>query len=123
MVVSDFYCIIVVQQNDKIMNKERVNEITNQIANSKFIERYAMKDTWLSGCTTEVYPISAWMPSCTHDGSIRIEIQLDCFKGLRGINKALDKLVREIGEELVLKHYISKYDGSCPNVAKIFLKP
>ena len=123
MVVSDFYCIIVVQQNDKIMNKERVNEITNQIANSKFFERYAMKDTWLSGCSTEVYPISAWMPSCTYDGSIRIEIQLDCFKGLRGINKALDKLVREIGEELVLKHYISKYDGSCPNVAKIFLKP
>ena len=123
MVVSDFYCIIVVQQNDKIMNKERVNEITNQIAKSKFFERYAMKDSWLSGCTTEVYPVSAWMSSCTHDGSIRIEIQLDCFKGLRGINKALDKLVREIGEKLVLKHYISKYDGSCPNVAKIFLKP
>ena len=38
------------------------------------------------------------------------------------VKQALDKLVREIGEALVSKHYVCKYDGSCPNVAKIYFK-
>jgi hypothetical protein len=50
-----------------------------------------------------------------------IEIQLGS-NTLRGIPQALDKLIREIGCELVKDYYLCKYDGSCPNTAKIRFK-
>ena len=97
------------------MDKKRLQEIADNIAESNFFEKYGYKHHWMSGCSTDVAPISIFVESSC------IEIQLKCDT-LRGINRSLDKLVKEIGVELVSKHYLCKYDGSCPNVAKIYFK-
>ena len=96
------------------MDKKRLQELGDKIAESKFFEKYGYKHHWTSGCATDVAPIRIFVESSC------IEIQLG-IKNLRGINRAFDKLVNELGEK-VTKHYICKYDGSCPNVAKIFFK-
>lgn len=95
------------------MDKKELKEIGINVIASKFFDKFAYKGTWLSGGSTEVYPVTVNMVNNS------IVIQLDCFKGLRGAKQSLDKLVREIGEELVLRHYISKSDGSCPDEAII----
>lgn len=95
------------------MEKERLNKIGDVVERSEFFQKYGYKSHWTSGSSTLVYPITINMVDMC------IEIQLGCDT-LRGVKKALDKLVRQIGEELVSKHYVCKYDGSCPNVAKIY---
>ena len=97
------------------MDKKILENICNKIAKSNFFKKYAYKDYWLSGCTTDVAPITA------NAVNNYIEIQLNC-NTLRGIKKSLDKLVMEINNKLVKNYYICKYDGSCPNVAKIYFK-
>ncbi len=94
------------------MEKMQLQEIGNKVAASEFFQKYAYKHTWTSGCSTEVYPVTVNMVSN------EIVIQLGC-KTLQGIKQAFDKLVRQIGTEHVKGHYICKYDGSCPNVARI----
>lgn len=95
------------------MEKKQLQEISNKVLASEFYRKYAYKLHWTSGSSTLVYPVTVNMVNSS------IEIQLGC-KTLRGIKNALGKLVREIGENLIRTHYISKYDGSCPNVAKIW---
>ena len=101
------------------MEKKRLQEISHQIAESDFFRKYGYKHYWTSGCSTEVAPITLWIDSVHPEEPSCIEIQLDC-DSLRGIKRSLDKLVKEIGEELVREHYLCKYDGSCPDVAKLF---
>ena len=95
------------------MTKEELKKIGDVVVGSEFFQKYGYKDHWASGSSTEVYPVTVNMVDMS------IVIQLGC-NTLRGVKKALDKLVREIGEALVSKHYICKYDGSCPNAAKIY---
>lgn len=97
------------------MGKEQLEQIGNKILDSEFYQKYAYKHYWTSGSSTEVAPVTVNMVDMS------IVIQLGC-NTLRGIKQALDKLVKQIGESLVSKHYICKYDGSCPNVAKIYFK-
>jgi hypothetical protein len=96
-----------------IMDKVKLNKIGDVVERSEFFQKYGYKGHWTSGSSTLVYPITVNMVDMS------IVIQLGC-NTLRGVKKALDKLVREIGEALVSKHYICKYDGSCPNAAKIY---
>lgn len=95
------------------MEKNKLNEIGDKVVASEFFQRFAYKNTWTSGCCTEVYPVTVNMVNNT------IAIQLDGRKTLRGVKQAFDKLVKQIGTDLVKNHYICKYDGSCPNVARI----
>jgi hypothetical protein len=95
------------------MDKIQLQAIGNNVVASEFFQKYAYKGTWTSGSSTEVYPVTVNLVDSS------ITIQLGC-ETLRGIKKALDKLVKQIGVSLVSKHYISKYDGSCPNVAKMY---
>jgi len=95
------------------MGKEQLEQIGYSILDSEFYQKYAYKHYWTSGCCTEVAPVTVNCDS--------IEIQLAC-KNLRGIKQALAKLVRQIGESLVKRYYVFKYDGSCPNVARIYFK-
>lgn len=96
------------------MDKKRLQELGDKIAESNFFEKYGYKRHWTSGCATDVAPIRIFVESSC------IEIQLG-FRNLRGIKRAFDKLVNELGKQRT-KHYICKYDGSCPNVAKIYFK-
>ena len=95
------------------MEKKQLKGIGDKVVASEFFQKYAYKGIWTSGSSTEVYPVTVNLVDSS------ITIQLGC-KTLRGIKQALDKLVRQIGVSLVSKHYISKYDGSCPNVAKMY---
>ena len=95
------------------MNKNQLQAIGDNVVASEFFQKYAYKGTWTSGSSTEVYPVTVNLVDSS------ITIQLGC-ETLRGIKNALGKLVREIGENLIRTYYISKYDGSCPNVAKIW---
>lgn len=97
------------------MSKEELNKIGDVVERSEFFQKYGYKSHWTSGSSTLVYPITINMVNMS------IEIQLDC-DSLRGIKKALDKLVRQIGENLVSRHYLNKYDGSCPSTAEIYFK-
>lgn len=96
------------------MDKKRLQELGDKIAESNFFEKYGYKHHWTSGCATDVAPITIFVESSC------IEIQLGS-RNLRGINRAFDKLVNELGEQ-VTEHYICKYDGSCPNTTKIYFK-
>ena len=96
------------------MDKKRLQELGDKIAESNFFEKYGYKYHWTSGCATDVAPITIFVESSC------IEIQLGT-RNLRGINRSFDKLVKELGEQGT-EHYISKYDGSCPDVAKIYFK-
>jgi hypothetical protein len=103
----------------KIMEKGKLQEISNKIAESNFFKKYGYKHYWTSGSSTEVAPITLWLDSLNPNRPACIEIQLGC-DSLRGIKRSLDKLVKEIGEKFVKSHYLCKYDGSCPKVAKIY---
>ena len=97
------------------MGKEQLKQIGDKVLESEFFQKYAYKGHWTSGSSTLVYPLTINMVDMS------IVIQLGCDT-LRGIKQALDKLVKQIGESLVSKHYVCKYDGSCPNAAKIYFK-
>lgn len=98
-----------------IMDKERLDKIGDVVVGSEFFQKYGYKGHWTSGSSTEVYPVTVNMVDMS------IVIQLDCDT-LRGIKQALDKLVRQIGEHLVRRHYIWKTDGSCQDTAEIYFK-
>ena len=103
------------QRQTKIitMDKAKLEEIGNKVAESDFFKKHGYKSHWISGSTTEVYPIRVWIENNC------IEIQLGC-NNLRGIKRALDKLVKSLSD--VREYYICKYDGSCPDVARIYFK-
>lgn len=94
------------------MDKKKLQELGDKIAKSNFFEKYGYKHHWTSGCATNVAPIRIFV----EDNCIEIQLGL---RNLRGINRSFDKLVNELGEQGT-KHYICKYDGSCPDVAKIY---
>lgn len=94
------------------MKIENLHEVANKIAKSDFFKKHGNRQHWVSGSSTIVYPITIWKD----DNCIEIQV-----KNMHGIKAALDKLVNEFGEQ-VRTHYICKYDGSCPNVAKIYFK-
>jgi hypothetical protein len=97
------------------MEKNQLSQIGDVVVASEFFQKYGYKSHWTSGSSTEVYPVTINMVDMS------IEIQLNC-ETLRGIQKALDKLVRQIGVHLVSLYYVSKSDGSCPDTAKIYFK-
>ena len=94
------------------MNKEELNKMADKIIESDFFKKYATK---IGTSIIIVYDCYNLECNC-------IQIQLDCWRTLQGIHKSFDKLVRELGEDLVSKHYVCKYDGSCANEAKIYFK-
>ena len=54
------------------MDKKRLQELGDKIAESNFFEKYGYKHHWTSGCVTDVAPIRIFVEdSC-------IEIQLGC---------------------------------------------
>ncbi len=98
------------------MNKKRLREVADRIAKSDFFKKYGNKQHWVSGSSTIVYPITIWVASNS------IEIQLNCkLNSVDGSFDKFDKLVSELNEK-VNNHYVGVYDGSCPNVAKIYFK-
>lgn len=84
--------------------KARIREFTEDIANEKLCRKNLYGHTWLSGSSTEVYPITIWKST--------IEIQ---WKGNKKVyDKFIDRMVQKYAD-LFEYGYFCKSDGSCPS--------
>ncbi len=67
------------------------------------INKYMYKDTWTSGSSTTVYPITFWKSE--------VEIQINTKKNV--FEKFIDRFIKQHGD-LVLAGSFCKMDDSCP---------
>lgn len=74
----------------------------------KFVYEY----TWLSGSSTEVYPITIWLDY--------IEVQLNTSDKRHFATKGLQKIVERFPQIKSVKY--SERDGSCPNALLFFFR-
>lgn len=86
----------------------RIGQIAQEISSFPYIRDRMKKDNWLSGSSTTVHPVEAYLDN---NGTGNITIQLDVDKN------TFDHII-----ELFVNHYpeitdgwFSKSDGSCPN--------
>lgn len=102
-------------------NKERdMKDIDLSIVErSNFYKRYGYKMHWISGGSTVVYPITYWGSDLTPN----IEIQLESHNN-SGIMQSARKLAKdlEIAYGCKVEPWFCKYDGSCPNVMRFYIK-
>ncbi len=97
---------------------KEIQSLLDDIIQDKTIEKYRCKYTWISGSSTEVYPISV--------GPRDIEIQLDCrVKKTDGksFNKRYEKILERAMNAIADRHqnavaytYLDEMDDSCPAV-------
>lgn len=78
-------------------------ELLKALKAEQIINKYMYKDTWLSGSSTTVYPITFWKNE--------VEIQLNTKKNL--FEKFIDRFVEQ-HNDLVISGSFCKMDGSCP---------
>lgn len=95
-------------------NKEQlIKQATEIIKNDFMVKRHLYPYTWLSGSSTDVYPITGWVES----GEIVIQ--------LNSVNKNIfEKTIKRIIEKsngLIVWGYFNKRDGSCPNTLNFIL--
>lgn len=85
------------------VTKIQSQSLGNFVRDNKFVKKYLHKGTWLSGCSTEVYPIMFWKKDLT--------LQIDTDE-----NK-FEELINEVKEkfDFVDYGYFEKSDGSCPS--------
>lgn len=86
--------------------KQKINKAAVIIQSDFLIKRHIYPYTWLSGSSTEVYPITCWV-----DGG-EIVVQLGTNK--KDWDKAIQRIIKQ-SNGLIVKGYFSKKDGSCPN--------
>lgn len=80
------------------------DEIVNYLKNQKIIKNNIYNHTWLSGCSTEIYPITVWKDE--------IVIQL---KGHKNYFKKFLVTVQEKFKNEIKYCCFVKNDGSCPS--------
>lgn len=98
------------------MTDELFDQIAEIIKTSRFFARYGYKYRWISGCSTEVYPITLWYPSK------EICVQVETYN-MQGIHKSAEALVKKLSGLIeITDHYLCKNDGSCPNEYRIYYK-
>ena len=74
--------------------------------------KYIYEYTWLSGSSTEVYPISIWLDY--------MEVQLNTTDKRHFTKKGLQKIVERFPR--LKGANFSKRDGSCPNALLFFFR-
>lgn len=89
-----------------------LDKATDIISNDYMIKRYLYNSSWISGCVTEVYPITRWV----EDGEIVIQTtaKKDVFE------KAIARIIKKSNGNIIYG-YFSKKDGSCPNTLHFFV--
>lgn len=84
---------------------EIMKKFADEIYNDKLIQKYIHKGTWLSGSSTNVYPITIW------ERSRKVEIQIDTK---RNVFKKLIERYKEKYSEIEYG-YFWETDDSCPS--------
>ena len=78
--------------------------LIDYLNNQKLVKKYLYKNTWLSGCSTYVSPITC----------CETYIFLEWASDKNIFNKFIQKVVNE-NADLIESGYFSKGDGSCPS--------
>lgn len=89
------------------MKKEEtiIENATKLIINDNLIKRNLYKNTWFSGTSTEVYPITQWVE--------RGEIVVQLNSNKNKYNRCIERIIKK-SNDLIICGYFSKNDGSCP---------
>ena len=83
--------------------------ILEEIKNDKLIQKYLCKQTWISGSSTEVAPITIWK---NKNNSIReIILQIDTDKNV--FNRLIERYKSKYSDIDYI--YFDKTDNSCPS--------
>lgn len=91
--------------------RERVDKFIEDFKREKLTQKYLYKYTWLSGCSTTVYPITIW--------ENEIVFQWESSKNI--FNKFISRIVKE-NADLFSKGLFWKSDGSCPSTITFYFK-
>ena len=91
------------------MNK--IKKLANELFNEDILQANIFPHTWLSGCSTIVYPCQIW--------SHEIVYQLKCDKNI------FEDFIKEVlnkHSDTIKNGYFWKSDGSCPSTLTFKLK-
>lgn len=88
--------------------QEQIRKFENWFKNQPIAQTNILKYKWLSGCSTDVYPIEI----CS---TFSMTVQ---WGSNRRPNKLLEKCVSQF-PDLVKNAYFCKSDGSCPSTIEI----
>lgn len=94
------------------MSANRIFEMINELRHDKLVSKHLYKYTWLSGCSTEVYPIMV------HDES-EIVLQWDSDKNI--FDKFIKRYIKKYND-VISDGWFCKSDGSCPSSIKFIIK-
>ena len=96
--------------NDFILSvKDEFSKSVLVALSDRMIEKHMLGHTWLSGCSTVVYPIMMW--------NSHVEVQLDGCKC--NYTKCIKRIVDKNPNLFRCGSYI-KGDGSCPSVIRFY---
>ena len=90
---------------------ERNNNFIESFLKEKLAKKYLIKNCWLSGSSTEVYPITITEKSITFQWSSDRNI----------FNKFIDKIVKN-NSDLFEYGSFWKSDGSCPSTITFYFR-
>lgn len=88
-----------------------IKELSEMIARDSLIKKHVYKGTWISGSSTEVYPITVWRSDIT------VQLQTK-----RNLFRACIKRIVSASGGLLEDGYFSRGDGSCPARLVFLLK-
>lgn len=89
--------------------EQRLTRFIKDLKKEPLVKKYLDKRSWLSGSSTEVYPITIWED--------KIVLQWACRGTYFG--KFIQRIVRE-NSDILADGWFAKHDGSCP--AEIIFK-
>jgi hypothetical protein len=102
------------KSKNKIMTNQELQTLIAEIKSK--IGRHIYTSTWLSGSSTEVYPISIYHNN--HTNTYDIEIQLKANRNY--FNRTIEYFKKKYADITDMRY--CKYDGSCPNTIRLNVK-
>lgn len=101
------------------MNETERKWACETILHSPFFKKYSRGDTWISGSSTVVYPLTAWWDERVYKA--RFEIRLAGAKSHKGRYAAFRNLLNKLKRRFPgLEGRFFRFDGSCPDIYIIY---
>lgn len=91
--------------------KNRINKFVSDLQKEKLVQKYLCRYTWLSGSSTEVYPITIWNK----------DITLQWKSDKKIFDRFIERIVKE-NSDLISRGCFWKSDGSCPSNIIFYFK-
>jgi hypothetical protein len=94
-----------------MITKQRIEKCIEDLKKEKLVQKYLYSYTWLSGSSTNVYPIKVWKES--------IVLQWSSDKAI--FDKFIQRVV-EKNSDIFSRGIFWKSDGSCPSRITFYFK-